>query len=220
LSNAEEEYPRCPDLGGGRRAHAGDAGAITHILATGFRDDPPLAWILSDPDDRERLSPAFFKPFVDMVLTDGHAYITADLSGAALWLDVDVDAAGETEDADAFRRLFVEGLGSEYSKRFFVLDELFTANHPGHESHAYLVFIGAEPHRQNQGVGTALLAAGLAAVDGTAKPAYVEASSQRNAALYARHRFESMGSPIALPDGPSVYPMWRPATIGSPVTAA
>jgi ribosomal protein S18 acetylase RimI-like enzyme len=203
-----------------RRAHAGDAGAITQVLATGFREDPPLAWILPDPGDRERLSPAFFKPFVDMVITDGHAFVSEDLSGAALWLDVDVQAGatedatdGATEDGDEFRRLFVEGLGAEPAKRFFVLDDLFTANHPAHESHAYLLFIGVEPRRQCQGVGSALLATGLTKVDGSGRPAYVEASSERNAALYARHGFESMGSPITLPDGPSLYPMWRPVRV-------
>jgi ribosomal protein S18 acetylase RimI-like enzyme len=193
-----------------RRAHAGDADAMTNILATGFREDPPLAWILGDPHDRERLSPAFFAPFVDMALTDGQAYVSADLTGTALWLDVDVDADAEP-DGGAFRERFVEGLGLEYAKRFFVLDDLFTANHPAHESHSYLLFIGVRPDRQCQGVGTALLAAGLEAVDAASRAAYVEASSTRNAALYARHRFESMGSPLALPDGPSLYPMWRSA---------
>jgi ribosomal protein S18 acetylase RimI-like enzyme len=193
-----------------RRAHAGDADAMTHILATGFREDPPLAWILPDPDDRERLSPAFFAPFVDMALTDGQTYVSTDLSGTALWLDVDVEADAES-DGGALRRRLVDGLGVEYAKRFFVLDDLFTANHPGHESHAYLLFIGVRPERQCQGVGTALLAAGLEAVDAASRPAYVEASSARNAALYARHRFESMDTSVALPDGPPLYPMWRPA---------
>jgi len=211
-----------------RPAHAGDAAAITHILATGFREDPPLAWILTDRADRERLSPVFFQPFVDMVLTDGHGYIAEDLSGAALWLDVDVHAE-TTEDSgelrepttergtseaevqpDEFRQRFIDGLGSEYAKRFFILDELFSGSHPGHESHAYLLFIGVVPDRQCQGVGTALLNAGLGPVDQAIRPAYVEASTKRNAALYARHGFESMGEPIALPDGPSLYPMWRP----------
>jgi ribosomal protein S18 acetylase RimI-like enzyme len=193
-----------------RPAHAGDAEAMTHILATGFREDPPLAWILPDPGDRERLSRAFFAPFVDMVLTDGHAYVSTDLSGTALWLDVDIDA-DRADDGAAFRQRFIDGLGQEYANRFFVLDDLFTAHHPGHESHSYLMFIGVRPERQCQGVGTALLAAGLAAADAVSRPAYVEASSTRNAALYGRHRFESMNSSLALPDGPSIYPMWRPA---------
>jgi ribosomal protein S18 acetylase RimI-like enzyme len=201
-----------------RRAHAGDADAMTQILATGFREDPPLAWILPDPTDRERLSPAFFAPFVDMVLTDGQAYVSTDISGTALWLEVDVDADA-TQDGEAVRQLFVESLGEEYAKRFFVLDDLFSANHPGHESHAYLLFIGVRPERQCQGVGTALLAAGLDVADAAARPAYVEASSTRNATLYGRHRFESMGSPLALPNGPHLYPMWRPARPANLVTA-
>ena len=193
-----------------RRAGAADAGAITHILAAGFREDPPLAWILPHPGDRERLSPAFFQPFVELVLTEGHGYVTEDLTGTTLWLDVDV-TADTNEDSAAFRQLFIDGLGAEYAKRFFVLDELFSANHPGHESHAYLLFIGVVPQRQGRGVGTALLAEHLRAVDEGSRPAYVEASSRRNSTLYSRQGFAPLGDPITLPDGPSLYPMWRPA---------
>src|SRR6266567_3117873 len=59
-----------------RRATGADAGAITRILAASFHDDPPLMWIIPDAADRQRLSPAFFRPFVDLVLTGGEAYMT------------------------------------------------------------------------------------------------------------------------------------------------
>lgn len=39
-------------------------------------------------------------------------------------------------------------------------------------------------------------------------PAYLEASSERNKALYLRHGFEVVGE-IKLPDGPRMWPMWR-----------
>jgi ribosomal protein S18 acetylase RimI-like enzyme len=193
-----------------RRADASDARTITQVLATGFRTDPPLMWILPDQTDRERLSPAFFAPFVDLVLAEGRGYVTADGSGAALWLDVDVTAP-DTEDGGAFQQRFVDALGPEYAKRFFALDELFTARHPGHEPHAYLVFVGVVPDRQNQGVGTALLSTHLSELDAAGRPAYVEASTTRNAGLYARLGFAPLGEPITLPEGPALHPMWRPA---------
>jgi ribosomal protein S18 acetylase RimI-like enzyme len=183
---------------------------MTHVLASGFRADPPLMWILPDPADRERLSPAFFAPFVDLVLADGRAYVSDDGSGTALWLDVDVDAAA-TEDGDHVRQRLVDGLGPEYAKRFFTLDDLFTARHPGHESHAYLLFVGVRPERQRQGVGTAVLTAHLSELDLAGRPAYVEASTTRNAGLYARLGFAPSGEPVTLPGGPALQPMWRPA---------
>jgi hypothetical protein len=39
-------------------------------------------------------------------------------------------------------------------------------------------------------------------------PAYLESSSERNLALYGRHRFE-VTSKVAIPDGPTIWPMWR-----------
>ena len=40
-------------------------------------------------------------------------------------------------------------------------------------------------------------------------PAYLEASSPRNDALYQRHGFECL-DPLVMPgNGPTMYPMWR-----------
>jgi predicted GNAT family N-acyltransferase len=39
-------------------------------------------------------------------------------------------------------------------------------------------------------------------------PAYLEATSPENVRLYRRHGFEVTGE-ICLPDGPSLWPMWR-----------
>jgi hypothetical protein len=38
---------------------------------------------------------------------------------------------------------------------------------------------------------------------------YLEASSDRSRVLYERLGFVSTGSGIALPDGPTMWPMWR-----------
>jgi GNAT superfamily N-acetyltransferase len=191
-----------------RRAGLADADTLTHILATGFHDDPPLVWILPDPMDRAALSGAFFRPFVELALADGRADIAIDGSGCALWLDVDVTAKVE-DDPSGFRQQFIDAIGPQSAARFFILDDLFSAGHPAHESHAYLLFVGVTPHRQRQGVGTALLTARLAELDQVGQPAYLEASSTYNASLYGRLGFSSHGDPVNLPDGPSLYPMWR-----------
>jgi ribosomal protein S18 acetylase RimI-like enzyme len=198
-----------------RPADSTDVEALTQILATGFTNDPPLVWILPDDADRARLSPAFFRPFVEMALETGYASVTEDYTGASLWLDVDVTAEPE-DDGGAFRQVFLDGLGAEYAKRFFVLDDLFTAHHPGHESHAYLMFVGVTPQWQGRGVGTALLADRLRVLDEAGRPAYLEASCPRNAALYARLDFTQLGDGLTLPDGPTLYQMWRQPA-GGPV---
>jgi len=165
-------------------------------------------WILPDADDRPRLSPAFFRPFVNLVLADGQVYVTDDHTGAALWLDVDVsvDSAGDNAE---LQQALIDGLGADYAKRFFTLAELFDAEHPAHESHAYLLFVGVVPEVQDQGIGTAVLLERLGELDRIHRSAYLEASSERNAALYTRLGFAPIGESVALPDGPTIYPMWR-----------
>jgi GNAT superfamily N-acetyltransferase len=198
-----------------RTATAADAEHIANILAAAFYDDPPLVWILPDAHDRQRLSSAFFRPFVDLVLAAGHGYVTEDLAGASLWLDVDVTE--DSADDPGLRDSIVAGLGTEYAKRFFVLDELLTAAHPGHASHAYLLFVGVRPQAQSQGAGRALLAPRLETLDHESRPAYLEASCERNARLYARLGFEPATEPVVLPQGPALQPMWREArTVSAP----
>ncbi|MFB9233941.1 GNAT family N-acetyltransferase [Plantactinospora siamensis] len=188
------------------RATAADADELTGVLATAFLADPISQWLFPDEADRERLHPSFFRPFVELTLADGEAYTTADRAAVTLWLPVDVHAHAEPDDLGP---VFEAAIGPEYAKRFGVLDELMTTNHPGHENHAYLPFIAVRPDRQGHGLGAALLEHRLAALDEEGTPAYLEASCLRNAALYERLGFARMENSIDLPDGPSLYPMWR-----------
>jgi hypothetical protein len=48
----------------------------------------------------------------------------------------------------------------------------------------------------------------LEASDRKALPAYLEATSARNEALYARHGFHTIRD-LPLPDGPALHAMWR-----------
>ena len=49
----------------------------------------------------------------------------------------------------------------------------------------------------------------LELLDAEETPAYLEASSERSCHLYQRLGFRRHGEPFTLPDGPTVYPMWR-----------
>lgn len=80
--------------------------------------------------------------------------------------------------------------------------------HPD-EPHLYLASMAVVPESRGHGVGSALLRHRLAQAR---QPVYLEASTPRSAALYARHGFAPSGAPIALPEGgPVLRPMWRPA---------
>jgi len=65
--------------------------------------------------------------------------------------------------------------------------------HPRQESHDQLQFIAVHPDHQGRGVGSALLRHRLARLDAARRPAYLEATSPRNAALYEASEFMPSG---------------------------
>nr|WP_272954612.1 GNAT family N-acetyltransferase [Kribbella sandramycini] len=81
------------------------------------------------------------------------------------------------------------------------------AKHRPTTPHLYLAAMAVLPQHRNQGLGTALLRHRLAT---TSLPTYLEASTPQAAALYARHDFHPLPQ-IALPQGPTLHPMLRPA---------
>ncbi|MDN5796673.1 MAG: GNAT family N-acetyltransferase [Intrasporangium sp.] len=68
------------------------------------------------------------------------------------------------------------------------------------QPHAHLVFLGTDPTRQGEGLGTRLLQMTLPPLDRAGIPAYLEATTPRNRALYLRHGFVDIDT-IHLPGG-------------------
>ncbi|MEV4619960.1 N-acetyltransferase [Asanoa sp. NPDC049573] len=191
-----------------RTATAADVPALKSVIATAFLADPISEWVFRDETTRLDQHLVFFGGFVDVAMATGRAETVDDHRGLALWLDVDVDAA-EPDDDGSYAAALEAGIDGETLKRLALLDDLMTANHPHDRSHAYLPFIAVHPDHQGTGVGAALLRHRLADLDAAGRPAYLEASGLRNAALYERLGFQRMPETIDLPDGPSLYPMWR-----------
>ncbi|MBF5034051.1 MULTISPECIES: GNAT family N-acetyltransferase [unclassified Micromonospora] len=188
-----------------RRASAADAAVVTAILAEAFMRDPVSGWVFPDDGHRASVHRAFFGPFVALALRTGEVYVAGDGLGATLWLPTgeghDAEDGGEFDGLEA-------AIGAEAMKRFGTLDEMMSARHPA-EPHWYLPFIGVHPDHHGKGVGSALLRHRLAELDQAGTAAYLEASSPRNAALYERLGFRRRPVTLDLPEGPSLYPMWR-----------
>ena len=86
-------------------------------------------------------------------------------------------------------------------------------HHPDDEPHWYLTFLGVEPAQQRSGVGATVLGHGLARVDASGTPAYLEATHPANVPYYERFGFEPLET-FHLGDGPPVTAMWRAARTG------
>jgi GNAT superfamily N-acetyltransferase len=196
-----------------RAADVSEARLLADIAAAGFFDDPVMMWVFPDDATRLDLLKIAFHGLVRDFLPDRGTVHVLDNACVTMWRPPHHDysriagadgGAGETATPDQGGSPFP----ADVVERFGILGEAMEAVHP-HERHWYLNVISTVPVRQGQGLGARALIPVLARCDADGVPAYLESSNPRNMSLYRRHGFEET-SEIKLPDGPSLYAMWRP----------
>ncbi len=186
-----------------RAATRADAPHISSALAAAFEDDPVFRWFSPDDGRRRAMLPGFFGVFVDAYLSHGETYTDAGVAGGALWAAPGTDPlTAEPVHAERLEEI----VGSD-APRMFEIVELFDEHAP-QQPHRHLQFLGVAPQRQGAGLGGALMAPVLGRCDRDGVPAYLEATSDRNRAMYERHGFRAQGA-IPLPGGPMLWRMWR-----------
>lgn len=185
-----------------RTATAADRDALVQILLLSFSADPCVRYAFTTPQAFMAGFPAFSMGMGGGGIEHGAAFITADLAAAALWLPPGVES-----DAEAIGAAIGE-LPVEKQMVLGQVVEQMGRYHP-QEPHWYLAMVGADPARQGQGLGSALIKHGLRQCDAQGLPAYLESSHPRNVPLYERHGFEVMGV-IQPDDFPPLIPMLRP----------
>lgn len=193
-----------------RRAEAGEIAQLSATLADAMAADPIYRWLL--PGERRldrRLRRLFAVELEHYVFPRGRVITTDDFRGANLELppggwEMAVPLSG----AIGFVRAF--GVRLPRARR---LQGLFERNHL-REPHYYVRALGVAGRFQGQGLGTALLRRTLDRCDEEGMPAYLEASTERSAALYARLGFVHLGE-LRVPDGPPFWPMRRPPAAAS-----
>jgi ribosomal protein S18 acetylase RimI-like enzyme len=200
------DRPR-PDGSDIRTVTADDAQAVARTLAQAFWDDPHFRWIVRDDGRRLSRLERGFATFTRRVwLPHGACYTHERLSGAAMWLP-----PGEWH-LSVFAQLallpaVVRAMGGD-SPRLMRALTFIERKHP-HKPHWYLPVIGVAPAWQGRGYGASLLRPVLDRCDADRVPAYLEASSPRNRALYERHGFESIEECTYAGDAPPLWRMWR-----------
>jgi ribosomal protein S18 acetylase RimI-like enzyme len=191
---------RRPDAKRVRQANSADIPAISHTLAAAFFDDPVFSYCYPDLAERRQILPRWFEIVTEANLPHGEIYTTDDVVAGAVWVPPGVD---DDEQMGA-------ALGEISGRYAQTLVEIFERMEEGHprEAHHYLALLGTRPDWQSRGIDSALMRPVLELCDRDAMPAYLEATSEANMRLYLRHGFEVAGE-IKLPDGPSMWPMWR-----------
>lgn len=177
-----------------RPAREGEERQVAAILTDAFADEAGLNYWLRQGAAKERARARFFEAAVgDVVHPERELWLAeADgrMLGAAIWLGVGRKAYDFTPlQQIALIPLLLAIAGARGSLRGLALGEKLDALHP-RAPHAHLVFLGVAPSAQGQGIGSAMLKATLAPLDAAGVTAILEATTERNVALYRRHGFE------------------------------
>jgi GNAT superfamily N-acetyltransferase len=191
-----------------RKARRDEGGRLAAVLARAFYDDPQMRWVLTDDARRLELLERGFALYLDKLwLEQDECYTTENIAGAVVW---ELPGRWKVGVRDQLRLL--PPMARIYGRLLpRVLRGLFKleSNHPS-EPHYYLPFAGVDPEWQGRGLGAALMRPILDRCDEAGTPAYLEASSPRNRALYERHGFEVTEEfLLGGPRSPPIWRMWR-----------
>ncbi len=214
-----------PDGSDIRKLTAVEVRPVARALAQAFYSDPHFRWIVRDDDVRMPRLERGFATFVGRVwLPHGESYTHERLLGAALWMP---PGTWHMAVLDQLRLLpatirDLRGDTPRLLKGLMFIEK----KHPHEPPHWYLPMIGVMPAWQGRGYGAALLRPVLKRCDEQELPAYLEASTPRNRALYERHGFEVVEECRYSRDAPPLWRMWRepqrsprtpaPEPLGSP----
>lgn len=192
---------------GYRVATLDDLDAVTSVMATAFSADP--VWgPYSFPDDDRRVEQLarFWRPQLAAAMRFPWTMVTHQCEAAAVWIP-----PGEPEMSPQEERGLValteRMLGAAQTRVVFDVFRRLGDAHPD-QPHYYLSLLGTHDDHRGRGLGMALLAATLGAVDAERMPAYLESTNPANDARYMRVGFRPVGS-VELENGHRVTTMWR-----------
>jgi len=191
-----------------RKATADEAEALAAILGRAFYDDPVMRWVITDDRRRgELLEQSFGLYLRKLWLKQDECYTTGGSVGAIVW---ERPGQWKVGTVDQLRLLpSMARVNGRLLPRIMRGLAALEANHPA-EPHYYLPLVGVELEWQGRGLGTALMRPVLDRCDVEKVPAYLEATSPRNRALYERHGFEVTEEFSLGPGSPPLWRMWRP----------
>jgi len=180
-----------------RMSRHAEIDAISAILSDAFVNEDGLNYWLKQGREKDRVRKRFFDAAVRDAINPKRDLWVAEANGerlgAAIWLAPGLKSFDWSFLEELmFTPLFFSISGIKGMARARELGAKLTQYHP-QQPHAHLAFLGVSPTAQGKGVGSAILKATLAPLDKQGMAAYLEASDQRNVALYLRHGFEVTG---------------------------
>jgi GNAT superfamily N-acetyltransferase len=202
------------------RERLGEVGAV---FAASHREYPTFRHVFPDPRRRAVALRAFFTATVRDALTAGRveaAVAGGRLLGVAIWLPPGAfpwSAARQLKSAPAMLRVLAAAPGA------FPTFMRYGANaarlHP-RDRHWNLETMGLHPDAQGRGIGSRLIAPGLARADRDRLPCYLTTGRRENLRFYERFGFVVEHDALQLvPGGPTSWGMRRAPRPASPGTS-
>jgi|NGEPerStandDraft_6_1074524.scaffolds.fasta_scaffold07087_4 GNAT superfamily N-acetyltransferase len=194
-------------------AELGHVDRIGHLMAAAFASNPWTDWLTDgDHADRQQIMPRYFSQLVAAVWDVSSVMVIGDDVGApdavAVWMHETATMPPPPDQPEAW----LGQLCGRHTNRFHALDQALYQAERGNPPHRHLLFMAVRPPAQGRALGSTLLYDQHARLDRDGVPAYLEASSARARALYLRHGYRDLRpQPFRLPQGPPVWPMWRPS---------
>jgi GNAT superfamily N-acetyltransferase len=181
---------------------------VAVALADAFINDPVYTWLLPGSLRLQaRLRTMFAAEMEQYVVPNGTVWTTSGYDGAVAELPPgawEMPKSATSKEVLQWMRAF--------GRRLPLAIRVQRAMEERHlrEPHFYVRTVGVRTALQGQGVGSALMHPTLERADSAGLPTYIEASSERSAALYERLGFVHMDV-LELPEGgPPVWLMRRP----------
>jgi GNAT superfamily N-acetyltransferase len=190
-----------------RQATKEDVHRLKAVLTEAFYEDPVIGWLMPDATKRRaRLRRFFGIELRHMALPRGRVWTTNDLTGVALVMPPGawrVPPHATLLEGSAF------GVHLGRAARLGATMEWRHAREV-RKPHYYVRDVGVLPEAQGKGLGSALMRPMLDLCDREGLPAYLEASSERSAALYERLGFR-LTDELRVAGSPLLRLMLRPS---------
>lgn len=193
-----------------------DVAAATETIASAFSADPVWSRVFGLPGtsgmgERQGQMDTFrcwWRLFVETAAGYDGLWIAGACEAVAVWVAPGCPEFGPEQEQRAER--LIDSLPGPAGR--YLQDTLarFEAARP-ERAHHYLSLLGVHADHCGRGIGMALLAHTLTAIDATGSPAYLESTNPANLDRYRSVGFKDR-SEFSLPDdGPTVTTMWRRA---------
>ncbi|MFM7349431.1 MAG: GNAT family N-acetyltransferase [Erythrobacter sp.] len=182
-------------------------GALIGTLSLAFQDDPALAWIIPDPDERRARLPHLFTWLVDDHTRRGMVLASPCREAVSLWY-----VPGAIHHQPPLTPMLAWRMWRIFGANVLRADRTgrhIAAHVPEGENWLYLHFIGVHPEAQGKGWGGAAIRAGIAEGNRRGVDICLETATPENVGIYQRLGF-GIVEEWDVPGGPRFWTMVRP----------